>query len=517
MENTGNIVVVDDETMVTKTISTLLRLEGLKNCACFNDPKDALLYLENNDAELIISDFIMPNMNGIEFLSCAKNIEKHADTTQILLTGYADKENAIKAINEVGIFKYIEKPWNNDDLVLNIKNGIERTVLKRQLKQKIYELKVANDELEEYSKNLESLVEKRTKELFESKEKLNAIFKNCADSILTFGRDCKISSLNGAAVELFGQSEEEILNKNFFEMIINEKNQKFNSIFDNQKPVFLRDFSVINYKNDKKIPVEISIAAVKSKNSPFFVAVIRDVSYQKENERLRDDFIATLTHDLRTPLLAAISGLEYLLNGTLGDLNERQKELAAAMKKSNEDMLGLANALLEVYRYEAGKIFLCKTKFCINSLIKECTKELEMLAKKSGATFELKLSEDELIINADKNEIRRVILNLLGNAIKHSGENVKITVATRQIGNDLEVSVKDDGCGLTKQDCEKLFKRFSQGTSHKRSCSTGLGLYLSRRIIEAHQGTIRVISEPNIGSEFIFCLKGAVQESKVLL
>ena len=395
MDTYGKIVLVDDEVMVTRTLETLLKLEGLKDTESFNDPLEALEYLKINQCELIISDFIMPKMEGIEFLSRAKKLPMQEDTTQILLTGYADKENAIKAINEVGIFKYIEKPWNNDDLVLNIKNAIERTNLKRALKEKIIQLKKANDELEEYSKNLEALVQKRSKELYESREKLNAIFTNCADGIVTFKKDCAINSLNQAACELFGTCEKELLNKNFFELIINEKNQRHENPFKSKKPVFLRDFSLINYKNNTKIPIEISLAKIENDKDDFVVAVIRNVSYQKENERLRDDFIATLTHDLRTPLLAAISGLDFMLKGTLGEISEKQKELTLAMKKSNEDMLGLTNALLEVYRYEAGKIFLYKTRFCVNELIKDCAKELEVLFKQNNTEIIFDFENEE--------------------------------------------------------------------------------------------------------------------------
>ena len=518
MDKCGKIVLVDDEVMVTKTLSTLLKLEGLKDTISFNDSQEALGYLRENPCDLIVSDFIMPKMDGIEFLSKAKEIPLQEDTTQILLTGYADKENAIKAINEVGIFKYIEKPWNNDDLILNIKNAIERTNLKKQLKEKIIQLKIANDELEEYSKNLEALVQKRTKELYESREKLNAIFTNCADGIVTFKKDYSINSLNQAACELFGLEEKDILGKNFFELVINEKNQKIQNPLSLESAEFLRDFSLVNYKKDSKIPIEISLAKIENDSEPFVVAVIRNVSYQKENERLRDDFIATLTHDLRTPLLAAISGLEFIINGTLGEVAQKQKELLEAMKKSNEDMLGLTNALLEVYRYEAGKIYLSKSRFCINELIKECTKELEMLLKENNTKVEFDFERDnEFEINADKNEIRRVILNLLGNAIKHGGENTKVVISTRQENKDLKVSVEDNGTGLSEEDCKKLFKRFSQGTSKKRSCSTGLGLYLSRQIVEAHNGAIFVESELNKGSTFTFILKNAAIGSKVLL
>ena len=100
------------------------------------------------------------------------------------------------------------------------------------------------------------------------------------------------------------------------------------------------------------------------------------------------------------------------------------------MKKSSEDMLGLVNALLEVYRYEAGKTYLCKTKFDIVKLIQECNQELESLAKKANIEIEISKNEDEIFIHADKNEIRRVIINLIGNAIKHSQDSscVKVNI-----------------------------------------------------------------------------------------
>ena len=98
MDTYGKIVLVDDEVMVTRTLETLLKLEGLKDTESFNDPLEALEYLKINQCELIISDFIMPKMEGIEFLSRAKKLPLQEDATQILLTGYADKENAIKAI-----------------------------------------------------------------------------------------------------------------------------------------------------------------------------------------------------------------------------------------------------------------------------------------------------------------------------------------------------------------------------------------------------------------------------------
>jgi signal transduction histidine kinase len=196
------------------------------------------------------------------------------------------------------------------------------------------------------------------------------------------------------------------------------------------------------------------------------------------------------------------------------------------MKKSSEDMLGLVNALLEVYRYESGKLFLCKTHFSLEELIKETAKKLSPLLVEDNLNFEFNFPNNnrgETIINADKNEIRRVISNLLGNAIKHSKKdgNIKINVTCEN--KDAKVDIVDFGEGLSKEDIDKLFNRFSQGTSKKRSTSTGLGLYLSRQIIEAHNnetpggctGSIYAKGELDKGCTFSFILKNSIIENKV--
>lgn len=514
MDKLGKILIVDDEAMVTKTISMLLGLEGFPNITCFNSPHEALEYLKKNETDLIISDFIMPGLNGIEFLSRAKKIQD--SITTILLTGYADKENAIRAINEIGIFKYIEKPWDNTNLIISIKNALYQTRLKKELKLKINELELANEKLKNYSKNLEFEVQKRTQEISSVNSKLSAIITSCADGVVLFGADCKITSLNNAAIKLFGQNKKEILGKNLFELIVSEKKQFSIAKLNKKENLFLRDYILINYEKDVKIPVDISIAPVKDENGNFYVAVVRDVTYQKETQRLRDDFIATLTHDLRTPLLATISGLDFILDKSLGEITQNQKKLFDAMKKSSEDMLGLVNTLLEVYRYEAGKTYLCKTKFDIVKLILESLEELKPLADKLNIKIEVN-TPDELFINADKNEIRRVIMNLAGNALHHSQSATKVKINVIQNDKDLKVEVEDDGIGISPDDCKKLFNRFSQGTNQKRSTSTGLGLYLSRQIVEAHEGKIYVDSKLNKGSIFTFELKNSINDCKVIL
>ena len=510
----GKIVVVDDEKIVTSAFKTLLKVEGFQDSHFFNDPKEALVFLQTNIPDVVISDFLMPDMNGLEFLSEVNKL--YPEVSKILLTGYADKENAIKAINEIGLYRYIEKPWNNDDLIINIKNGIERSYLLSELRKKISELEIAKKELEKYSHNLEQIVEERTADLRQSNAKLSGIVNYCADGIVILNEDGIIEQANPSAESLIGLISSKLLNTSIDDYLFSKKtfiSKELHRLEESE--LLLRDFYVKNSLTNIEVPVEVSFARINPDDEyKRFVGVIRDVTEQKKSDKLRDDFIATLTHDLRTPLLAAIQTLTFFLDGALGELDEKQKLLLATMQKSNQDLLGLVNALLEVYKYDAEKLVLTKTNFNIYSLVEQVYRELLSLAKSKNIEFIIDCENKDLEINADRSEIRRVICNLCGNAINYTGENGKVIVTIKNEDNDLIFSVSDNGSGIPAEDIPNMFQRFSQGTSKKRSTGTGLGLYLSRQIIESHGGKIWLESKLNKGSEFSFILTDTVVDKK---
>jgi len=141
------IVLVDDEGMILTSIRALLMLEVDCVVETFTDPVEAVRYLEKNTVDVTVSDYLMPGMTGIQLLGEAKRLQPEA--TRVLLTGHADKASAIKAINEVGLFQYLEKPWDNEQFLLVIQQAVERTQLLRELRQKIGELDTAHSTLKE--------------------------------------------------------------------------------------------------------------------------------------------------------------------------------------------------------------------------------------------------------------------------------------------------------------------------------------------------------------------------------
>jgi DNA-binding NtrC family response regulator len=139
------IVIVDDEEMVLRSLSSFLGLETEYEVKSFLSTEEALDFISRNDVDLVVSDYLMPEMDGITFLARVREIKP--EVPRIILTGYADKENAIKAINEVGLFQYIEKPWDNRDLLMVFRNGLERQSLLRRLRQKMEEIDRSHAEL----------------------------------------------------------------------------------------------------------------------------------------------------------------------------------------------------------------------------------------------------------------------------------------------------------------------------------------------------------------------------------
>jgi putative two-component system response regulator len=144
-QRTPSILLLDDEVMIATTLQAFLQLETAYDVLSFTDPFKALQALEHQRVDCIVSDFMMPGMDGITFLKQAR--DRWPSTTRILLTGYADKENAIRAINDAGLYYYLEKPWDNDHLKLVIRNGVERSALFNELDARVSALENAHKEL----------------------------------------------------------------------------------------------------------------------------------------------------------------------------------------------------------------------------------------------------------------------------------------------------------------------------------------------------------------------------------
>jgi two-component system, sensor histidine kinase and response regulator len=223
--------------------------------------------------------------------------------------------------------------------------------------------------------------------------------------------------------------------------------------------------------------------------------------------RQREDFVSRLTHDLRTPLVAADRMLHLLKEGAFGPTTAETQEAFACMTVSNQNLLQMVNTWLEVFRHEAGYKTLNFIECDLRNLIQDVARELMPLAVEKKLQLETVYPDSvqahslPFTVLADRLELRRVLVNLVGNAIKFTDRgSVCIRLDLETSASEVTLRIEDTGCGIPVEEKTMLFERFRQG-NHKRSGS-GLGLYLSRCIIEAHGGNIAVQSTLGKGSCF---------------
>ncbi|WP_338022519.1 hybrid sensor histidine kinase/response regulator [Argonema antarcticum] len=259
----------------------------------------------------------------------------------------------------------------------------------------------------------------------------------------------------------------------------------------------------------KPVEVDELLARVRS-----LLRLKHSIDERDQIARQREDFVSRLTHDLRTPLIAADRMLSLMQQGALGELSPTMNETLDIMARSNKNLLAMANTLLEVYRYEAGRKNLNFSPVDLQDLLHEIVKELTPLAAQKNLSLNLDIDRNakgdpgaRSVVECDRLELHRVFTNLIGNAIKFTDTgsvNVRLT-NTNGAGNpgipQVIVEVEDTGPGISPEEQTILFERFRQG-KHKHSGS-GLGLHLSRRIVETHNGNIELKSEVGKGSLFI--------------
>jgi two-component system, sensor histidine kinase and response regulator len=235
---------------------------------------------------------------------------------------------------------------------------------------------------------------------------------------------------------------------------------------------------------------------------------------QREMSRTREDFVSRLTHDLRTPLVAADRMLTLFNQEVFCPISDDMKQAITAMSRSNNNLLEMVNTLLEVSRFEAGRKSMNFASCNLIEIIDEVVQELQLLADEKDLTITVENQihpdvENPSSVLGDRLELRRVIGNFLGNAIKFTDAG-SITIRIRETAeiqtakNQVSIEIEDTGYGISPEDLPELFKRFRQG-KNKRAGS-GLGLHLSQRIIETHGGTIEVSSELGKGSIFTVTL-----------
>jgi signal transduction histidine kinase len=220
--------------------------------------------------------------------------------------------------------------------------------------------------------------------------------------------------------------------------------------------------------------------------------------------RHKSEFLANMSHELRTPLNAVIGFSDVLSEQMFGELNAKQLEYLDDIRSSGRHLLALINDILDLSKVEAGRMELVLSQFSLPEVIESGMTMVRERAARQGIELTLKLDLQQEVIEADERKIKQVLFNLLSNAVKFTPSGGQVTVTARDDADNVEISVRDSGIGIDKEDQVRIFEAFQQAERGPALAQegTGLGLGLAKRFVELHGGTIAVESEPGQGSTF---------------
>jgi signal transduction histidine kinase len=223
--------------------------------------------------------------------------------------------------------------------------------------------------------------------------------------------------------------------------------------------------------------------------------------------RHKSEFLANMSHELRTPLNAIIGFSQVLRQRLFGEVNEKQEEYLDDILSSGNHLLSLINDVLDLSKVEAGQVELDVATFSLREALERGVVMVREPAMKRGVRLSLELAPDVDLVDGDERRLRQVVYNLLSNAVKFTPERGRVVAASARVNGEVQISVTDTGPGISPADQGRIFEEFQQtDVGAEQREGTGLGLALSKRLVELHGGRIWVESEPGHGSRFVFTL-----------
>jgi PAS domain S-box-containing protein len=489
-------ILIEDLTLLESYVRDLFTF--LPFPICFVSPLGIIL--EANPAFQEISHFSFSELVGesVEKLFPKEEIQKIIKET--FQEKSVNKELKIftkeKKEIPVQVFTKIRKDENNNILGLFI-GVFDLTEIKKfqedQRKTQLALLNILED------------VDKEKIRAEEEKDKTLAIINNFPDGILIFNEENILTLLNPKTENFLKIKANEVIGKSFQELKeIPSFSPLLNLIGDK-----ITGFSRKELEYSENIVFQVSSIPIIIKDiKRGYIITLHDVSREKLIERMKTEFVSISAHQLRTPLSAIKWSLKMLLDGDLGDLTKEQKEFVEKAYLSNERMIRLVNDLLNVTRIEEGRFLTNLKAENFVEIIKEMYPSFQELARKKNLAIELILKQDKFpLVLVDREKIKIVIQNLVENAIHYTPKG-KITITVEIKDNNLLFSVKDTGIGIPEKQKDRIFSRFfrAENAILSETEGTGLGLFISKNIIEAHGGKIWFESKEGEGTTFYFTL-----------
>jgi PAS domain S-box-containing protein len=363
-----------------------------------------------------------------------------------------------------------------------------------------------NDEFGELANAFNSMAEKlddyersNLAQVRFEKSRIETIINQMKDGIIGFDAKKKILFLNAVAEKLLGVKEAAVLGKYSADVAINndlmrtllqqEEKRELKIYADNKESYFNKD--VLNVVNNNEVVGQ--------------VIVLKNITPFHELNEAKTNFIATVSHELKTPISSIKMSAQLLSDNRVGNLNEEQHELIKSITDDSERLLKITSELLNMSQAETGNIQLKLQPVAAAAIVQKALEAVQFQAQQKHVAIKINAEANSPLVNADLEKTAWVLINFLTNAIKYSPEKSSLEMNTTRKNNAVEFMVKDEGKGIEEKFLPKIFDRYFKVPGSSKT-GTGLGLAISKEFIEAQGGTISVQSEIGSGSSFSFLL-----------
>ena len=351
------------------------------------------------------------------------------------------------------------------------------------------------------------------KAIQESVSRFHSITQSANDAIICIDSTGTILYWNDAAVKICGYSSEEMLGTSVKILFTDEEKELLSEIIhktpliNDNHPQKLEE-TVLIRKDGSMLPVEIVVSAWETGDGRFISTIVRDISERKKAQedliRVREEFVTTLTHDMKGPLTATLGYLHLLEKPQFGFISEEKKVFINMIRHNQGDMLSMLENIIDSSTFEVGMM---QYKFChfpLQQLILELPITFGAMLLLSKVSLNIECPYESWVY-ADRKAIRRVFNNLVGNALRYTPPGGTITISVMEKNECQRVAIKDTGKGISISDQKKIFQKFGKAKGERRG--TGLGLYIVKNFLKDHKSEIKVKSTVGMGSTFYFRLE----------
>ena len=436
-------------------------------------------------------------------------MEKNSNKKEIIKTKEIKLQATVAKLSEISQKREKELAELDRIAKMLIRRDFELTEIRGEGEKELAELERKTKELKDSRKALINMLEdvEGTRRLaIEERDKTLTIINNFTDGLLVFDKKNNISLMNPQAEDFFEINVEKIVGKStteltkipIFEPLTNLFGEKIKKIF--RKELLLK----------KNLVLEVTvIPLMRERKKIGTLVVLHDITREKLIERMKTEFVSLAAHQLRTPLSAIKWTLRMLLDGDLGEITEEQRDFLTKTYISNERMISLINDLLNVTRIEEGRYLYRPIFVQVEEIVQSAIDSFREEIRKKNIKFKFKKPEKKLPkILIDMEKIKLAIENLFNNAIRYTLPGGEVTVSLKHAKKEVEFLIKDTGIGIPKDQQKRVFTKFFRAANVMRmeTEGTGLGLFVTKNIIEAHGGKILFESEEGKGTTFYFTI-----------